>query len=91
MVFHGHVANGSVVLPQPLPLPNGTPVRVETDDPSLVSFWESCSLDELARRQGLFGARPVEEIGGGWPDDEIEDCFETIVAKWRASELERAP
>ena len=29
MSFEGHIENGAVVLNQPIPLPNGTAVRVE--------------------------------------------------------------
>ncbi|MBI3468660.1 MAG: hypothetical protein HY000_37130 [Planctomycetes bacterium] len=52
-------------------------------------FWESCSLDELARRQGLSASLPTEQMLGGWPDDELEDGFEAAVASWRQRELER--
>lgn len=34
MVFTGHVQNGSVVFDTPIPLPDGTPVRVEATAPA---------------------------------------------------------
>jgi hypothetical protein len=92
MVFKGHIENGVVVFPQPVSLPNGTPVRVEAVLPlPRTDFWESCSLDELARRQGVSVPRSMEEMQGGWPDDELADGFENAVRTWREGELEQAP
>jgi hypothetical protein len=89
MVYQGHIENGVVIFNQPVPLPNGTAVRVE---PVLTEpgFWESPSLDELARRQGVAAPKSIEEMIGGWPDDEIDDGFEKAVAFWRERELEQA-
>ena len=85
MIYEGHVENGVVIFREPVPLPNGTPVRVAAGAPD---FWESCSLDELARRQAVPVPAAVEEMLGGWPDDEINDGFEMAVASWRERELE---
>jgi hypothetical protein len=89
MIYKGHVENGVVVFAEPLPLAAGTEVRVEAVAPPAADFWESCSLDELARRQGVSLDSPPEEVLGGWPDDELDDGFENEVASWRERELEQ--
>jgi len=43
----------------------------------------------LARRQGVSVLESPEEMLGGWPDDELDDGFENVVASWRERELER--
>ena len=53
MSYQGHVEKGMVVLDQPLPLPDGTPVLVEPIPIASGVFWQSFSLDELAQRQGV--------------------------------------
>ncbi|HQU44590.1 MAG TPA: hypothetical protein PK867_17355 [Pirellulales bacterium] len=64
MVFEGHVENGGVVFQNPLPLPDGTPVRVESL--AVPGFWESPSIDDLARQQGVPALSTLEELLGGW-------------------------
>ncbi len=91
MVYQGHIENGVVVFREPVPLPNGTPVRVEPVRPATAEFWESCALDELTLRQGVGRPTSVEEMVGGWPDDEIDDGFEKAVAAWREHELAQTP
>ena len=88
MNFQGHIEKGMVVLDQPLPLPDGTPVRVEAISPVATDFWQSYSLDELARRQGASAPESVEELLGGWPEDELHDDFEANFLDWRQRELE---
>jgi hypothetical protein len=87
MSFQGHVEKGMVILNQPLPLPDGTPVLVEpmtkTSD-----FWQSYSLDELAERQGVAAPRSPDDLFGGWPTDELNDNFEQALLTWRERELE---
>ncbi len=53
MVYQGHMENGVVVFGNPVPLPDGTAVQVQAIGPSPGGFWESCSLAELAERQGV--------------------------------------
>lgn len=76
MSFQGHVEKGRVVLAQPLPLPDGTPVRVEPVAATPADFWQSCSLDELAERQGVSAPASPDDLLGGWPTDELDDEFE---------------
>lgn len=42
-------------------------------------FWENPSIDELATRQRIKPVRVLEDILGGWPEDELDDGFETSI------------
>lgn len=88
MSFQGRIENGLVVPDQPLPLPEGSPVRIELLDSPQSVFWQSPTLDELANRQGIAPPTTVDELLGGWPADELDDGFETAVRTWRGTELE---
>lgn len=90
MSFQGHIEKGMVVLNQPVPLPDGTPVLVEPVGP-LSDFWQSCALDELAKRQGVSTSGRVEDLYGGWPIEERDDDFEQAFRTWRERELEKRP
>jgi hypothetical protein len=87
VVFQGYVEKGMVILHQPLPLPDGTPVLVE---PAIkaADFWRSYSLDELASQQGVRVLHSPDDLLGGWPVDEVNDNFEEAVFVWRGQELE---
>ncbi len=89
MVFEGHVENGGVVFQNPLPLPDGTPVRVESL--AVPGFWESPSIDDLARQQGVPALSTLEELLGGWPADEADDDLESCVHAWRQQEMDNRP
>lgn len=88
MSFAGHIENGMVVLDHPVPLPDGTPVRVEPIT-AAADFWQTLSLSELASRQQVSVPRDVDECLGGWPEDELNDGFEQAVVCWRRQELEQ--
>ncbi|HVA49506.1 MAG TPA: hypothetical protein VNH11_24280 [Pirellulales bacterium] len=89
MVFEGHVENGGVVFQNPLPLPDGTPVRGESL--AVPGFWQSPSIDDLARQQGVPALSTLEELLGGWPADEADDDFESCVHAWRQQEMDNRP
>jgi hypothetical protein len=89
MIYRGHIENGVVVFAEPVPLAAGTEVRVEAVAPPGADFWESCSLEQLTRRQRVSARESPEEMLGGWPDDELDDGFENVVASWRKRELEQ--
>jgi hypothetical protein len=89
MTFQGHVENGLVVVDQPLPFPNGTPVRVELVPGAVAGFWQSLGLDELAARQGVAAIKSTSQLLGGWPADDLDDGFEDSVRQWRERELEQ--
>jgi hypothetical protein len=91
MSFQGHVEKGMVVLDAPLPLPDGTPVRVEPITTAPADFWRSYSLDDLAERQGVSAPRSPGDLLGGWPTDELDDDFEIAFLHWREREREHHP
>ncbi len=86
MSFLGHIEKGMVVFNEPVPLPDGTDVRVEPIADAASDFWRSRSLDDLARQQGVGALTSLDDAQGGWPDDELNDGFEAAVARWRADE-----
>jgi hypothetical protein len=90
MTYQGHIENGIVVFDEPISLPDGTEVRVEVA-PSTPGFWQSCSLEELACRQGVLPPKDEEELLGGWPAEERNDGFEDALTRWRQAELEQGP
>ncbi len=85
MSFLGHMENGKVVFNAPVPLPDGTSVRVEAID-ATDSFWHPLSLDELAVRQGVPEPASVDDLVGGWPIDQRDDDFESHWRQWREQE-----
>lgn len=87
MIFNGRVERGMVVLETPLPLPDGTPVRVEPV--ARGEFWRSPSLAELAQQQHVRSPASVDDLLGGWPIEDLDDDFENVFVVWRQSELER--
>ena len=46
------------------------------------------SVKELAAEQGV-ALRPVEEMVGGWPAEELNDGFENALNSWREREIEK--
>ena len=51
--------------------------------------WQSSSLDELARQQGVSAPESLDDLLGGWPMDEVNDDFEETFLAWRECELEQ--
>jgi hypothetical protein len=88
MSFQGHIERGMVVLDQPLPLPDGTPVLVEPI-PAASAFWQSHSLDNLGQEQGGSVPGSFKELVGGWPKDELTDAFEDAFHSWHAGKMEK--
>jgi hypothetical protein len=52
-------------------------------------FWKSVSIDELPACQGVQAIRSLDDILGGWPEEEFEDGFEADIANARTASLER--
>ena len=46
-------------------------------------FWSGPNLEELARSQNVRPVKQLEQILGGWPEDELQDGFEEELARWR--------
>ena len=97
MTYEGHIENGVVVFDRPVPLPEGTGVRVEPLPPvqressPSHEFWRDRTLDELAAEQGVKPVTDLDKALGGWPDDELDDGFAQAVASWREAEMEPSP
>jgi hypothetical protein len=98
MTYEGHIENGVVVFDPPVPLPEGTEVRVEPlppvehrETPCQKDFWQNRTLDEVAAGQGVKPVTDLDETLGGWPKDELDDEFEQAVASWREAESEQSP
>ena len=78
MTYHGHIQNGVAVLDTPVPLPDGTPVRIEIERMDS-AFWSNKSIDELAREQGVQPCSDPNELAGDWPpEDSIDDFLAAI-------------
>jgi len=73
----------------PLREKHTTEVHAKAVVPQRADFWELPSLEELARRQGVSAPASAEDMLGGWPDDELDDAFEEMVASWRERELKQ--
>src|SRR5207244_3854739 len=78
MNFQGHVERGVVIFDEPVSLPDGTEVRVEPVVPMPGNFWQSLSLDELARRQGVGFPQQDEELLGGWSPSKVEQLEKSL-------------
>ncbi len=89
MTYLGRIENGVVVFREQVPLPDGTDVRVEKIGDASERFWKSHTLDELAREQCFQNPGSSDELLGGWPEDELNDGFETALLQWREQERER--
>jgi hypothetical protein len=90
---------GRLELNVPADWPDGTEVEIHplgqstsgVSTPVPNDFWQSFSLEELARQQGVSGPRSLEEVLGGWPTDELNDDFEEAFPGWRNGELQQTP
>lgn len=56
---------------------------------SNAGFWHSLTFEELARAQGVRPVEKLEDIMGGWPEDERDDGFEEAVHTMRQEDLRR--
>ncbi len=52
----------------------------------MCDFWTSLTIDQLAEMQDVQPVRSLDDVLGGWPDDEIEDGFEDALAQWRLND-----
>jgi hypothetical protein len=50
-------------------------------DPDM--FWKAKTIDELADDQGLRSTPELERFIGGWPENELNDDFESAYLRWR--------
>jgi hypothetical protein len=66
----------------PTPKKKDPRAPAETEFPA-GDFWRGYSFEELARQQGVRPVERVEDLLGGWPEDQIDDGFEEAVLRWR--------
>lgn len=46
-------------------------------------FWKHKSVEELIKEQEVLPVLRLEDIMGGWPEDELDDGFEIAYRAWR--------
>jgi hypothetical protein len=80
MSLEGHIHDGMVVFSQPVPLPEGTRVRVEPSN----GFWQNKTIDELAREQRVQPIAAIEDLAGEWPEDDSIEEMLALIRKSRA-------
>ncbi|MCA1668428.1 MAG: hypothetical protein LC793_13760 [Thermomicrobia bacterium] len=64
----------------------------DSDSPesgSNAGLWHSLTFEELARAQGVQPVRKLEDIMGGWPEDQRDDSFEDAIRAMRQEDLRR--
>jgi hypothetical protein len=58
-------------------------------EPGKADFWRGASFEELARQQGVRPVEHLEDVLGGWPEEEVNDGFEVALERWRQESLPR--
>ncbi len=56
---------------------------------SNAGFWHSLTFEELARAQGVQPVQRLEDIMGGWPEDQRDDGFEDAIRAMRQEDVRR--
>ena len=74
MTYRGRIRNGVAVIDSPVPLPDGTEVRIEVE-PNGAEFWASKNIGDLAREQNVVPTQNAEELAGDWPAGDSVDEF----------------
>jgi hypothetical protein len=82
MTYRGRIKNGMAVLDTPIPLPDGTPVRVEVE-PAGSDFWHGRTVEELARDQGIQAITSLNDLVVDWPEDDPIDDLLALVREVR--------
>jgi hypothetical protein len=78
MRYCGLIKNGVAVIDAPLPLPDGTLVRVEVE-PSASDLRHNKSVEELAHEQRVMPLSAAVELSIDWPrEDSIEDLLALV-------------
>jgi hypothetical protein len=58
--------------------------RQKESNPEVNEFWGRSSFEELARQQGVRPVERLDQLLGGWPEDQIGDGFEDTLEHWRS-------
>lgn len=74
---------------EPLEYPEGWTYRQgEDESPTAGPFWRVHEIGDLASEQEVQAVGKLEDLLGGWPDEEADDGFEEELRKWRAADTE---
>jgi len=71
------------------PNPKTQPNKSERRPPHPANFWESPTLEELTRIQGVKPIKDIRELYGTWPG-EPDDGFEEIINESRRLDRQEA-
>jgi hypothetical protein len=82
MTYLGRIHNGVAVLTPPISLPEGTPVRIEVEQPHVKS-WANKSIEELAREQNVKPMVYLAHLKIDWPEEESIDDLMALVREAR--------
>lgn len=61
--------------------------QIRKTAPPVADFWQGASLEDLARQQEVRPVEHLEDLLGGWPEDEVDDGFEIALERWRQESL----
>jgi hypothetical protein len=81
-IHHGRIERGMDVLNTPIPLPDGTRVRVEVESPD-AQFWRGKTVEELALEQGVESVASVSDLVIDWPEEDSVDEFLSVIREVR--------
>ena len=59
------------------------PTRLDDIELRVNNFWQHTSFEDLARQQGVRPVERLEDLAGGWPEDQLDDGFEEALERWR--------
>jgi hypothetical protein len=82
MTYRGCIKNGVAVLETPIPLPDGTRVRVEVE-PTESEFSSGKTVEDLAREQCTKPVSNPGDLAIDWPQDDSVDDLMALVRKVR--------
>lgn len=54
-------------------------------------FFHRKSFEALAQEQGVRPVERLEDLLGGWPEDQLDDGFEDAVIAWRLRDARGEP
>jgi hypothetical protein len=82
MTYPGRIKDGVAVFDAPVPLPDGTRVRVEVEADGS-EFWSGMTVEELAHEQGVEPIGNLSDLAIDWPQDESVDDLLALVREVR--------
>ena len=82
MTYRGRIKNGMAVLDTRIPLPDGTPVRVEVESTDS-EFWRNRTIEELGNEQLTQPTMSVDDLVVDWPEEDSIDDLLALVREVR--------